>query len=248
MGTPCVAGCGDLAVDVERKQARIGEITLSEGDPITIDGTTGEVIVDDRQLSLAIGKEGQNARLAAKLTGLRIDIKSLSAVEEAEPALQISAEPDVKRETPIWEEIAQQEAAAAAAKPAAAISPAEEVVAAVAETEAPEEPVAPAATAAPQAPAAPERAGAVRFASEVLPAAQPVEPRGGTRRRASAGGGRRGPAGREAEEAARRRGGGRGARGATGRRSLDEEIEEELEAALEGEDFDFFGMRDEEDK
>jgi hypothetical protein len=34
------------------------------------------VVVPDRQLSLAIGKEGQNARLAAKLTGWRIDIKS----------------------------------------------------------------------------------------------------------------------------------------------------------------------------
>ncbi|MFQ5825894.1 MAG: transcription termination factor NusA [Dehalococcoidia bacterium] len=39
------------------------------------------VVVPDRQLSLAIGKEGQNARLAAKLTGWRIDIKSASAVE-----------------------------------------------------------------------------------------------------------------------------------------------------------------------
>jgi transcription antitermination factor NusA-like protein len=39
------------------------------------------VIVPDRQLSLAIGKEGQNARLAAKLTGWRIDIKSVSAAE-----------------------------------------------------------------------------------------------------------------------------------------------------------------------
>jgi N utilization substance protein A len=37
---------------------------------------TAIVIVPDRQLSLAIGKEGQNARLAAKLTGWRIDIKS----------------------------------------------------------------------------------------------------------------------------------------------------------------------------
>jgi N utilization substance protein A len=37
---------------------------------------TATVIVPDRQLSLAIGKEGQNARLAAKLTGWRIDIKS----------------------------------------------------------------------------------------------------------------------------------------------------------------------------
>jgi len=39
------------------------------------------VIVPDKQLSLAIGKEGQNARLAAKLTGWRIDIKSASAAE-----------------------------------------------------------------------------------------------------------------------------------------------------------------------
>ena len=45
------------------------------------------VIVPDNQLSLAIGKKGQNARLAAKLTGMRIDIKSESevAAEEAGP-------------------------------------------------------------------------------------------------------------------------------------------------------------------
>jgi transcription termination/antitermination protein NusA len=40
------------------------------------DVRTAIVVVPDRQLSLAIGKEGQNARLAAKLTGWRIDIKS----------------------------------------------------------------------------------------------------------------------------------------------------------------------------
>ncbi|MFC1897639.1 transcription termination factor NusA [Chloroflexota bacterium] len=39
------------------------------------------VVIPDRQLSLAIGKEGQNVRLAAKLTGWRIDIKSASSVE-----------------------------------------------------------------------------------------------------------------------------------------------------------------------
>jgi N utilization substance protein A len=217
------------------------------------DGTTAEVIVGDRQLSLAIGKEGQNARLAAKLTGLRIDIKSLSAVEDqAEPALQISAEPDVKRETPIWEELAQEEAAAAA-RLAPALSPAEEAAAAASETESPAQPLAPAASTAPPTPTpgASDRPGAVRFASEVLPAT-PADARGAAapaRRRASSGGGRRGPGGREAEEAARRRGpAGRGGRGGAGRRSLDEEIEEELEAALEGEDFDFFGMKDEEDE
>ena len=46
-------------------------------------GKTAIVVVPDKQLSLAIGKEGQNARLAAKLTGWRIDIKSASeAIEE----------------------------------------------------------------------------------------------------------------------------------------------------------------------
>jgi len=43
---------------------------------------TAEVIVPDFQLSLAIGKEGQNARLAARLTGWRIDIKSETQAEQ----------------------------------------------------------------------------------------------------------------------------------------------------------------------
>ena len=46
------------------------------------------VIVPDSQLSLAIGKEGQNARLAAKLTGWKIDIKSQSQADEALEAAQ----------------------------------------------------------------------------------------------------------------------------------------------------------------
>jgi N utilization substance protein A len=46
------------------------------------DSHTATVIVPDDQLSLAIGKEGQNARLAAKLTGWRIDIKSVSMAAE----------------------------------------------------------------------------------------------------------------------------------------------------------------------
>jgi N utilization substance protein A len=43
------------------------------------------VVVPDFQLSLAIGKEGQNARLAARLTGWRIDIRSDAAPESADP-------------------------------------------------------------------------------------------------------------------------------------------------------------------
>jgi N utilization substance protein A len=48
------------------------------------------VIVPDFQLSLAIGKEGQNARLAAKLTGWKIDIRSDTETDAPEPAPQAS--------------------------------------------------------------------------------------------------------------------------------------------------------------
>ena len=54
--------------------------TLLEGE--NDEGKTAIVVVPDKQLSLAIGKEGQNARLAAKLTGWRIDIKSASEASE----------------------------------------------------------------------------------------------------------------------------------------------------------------------
>ena len=47
------------------------------------DERTASVIVPDYQLSLAIGKEGQNARLAARLTGFKIDIKSETQAKEA---------------------------------------------------------------------------------------------------------------------------------------------------------------------
>ena len=53
------------------------------------------VIVPDDQLSLAIGKEGQNARLAARLTGYKIDIKPASQEQELEA---IDAQPDAAPE------------------------------------------------------------------------------------------------------------------------------------------------------
>lgn len=52
--------------------AKVNNVILDEKSSLK----TAVVVVPDRQLSLAIGKEGQNARLAAKLTGWRIDIKS----------------------------------------------------------------------------------------------------------------------------------------------------------------------------
>ena len=61
---------------------------LSPAKPIAVrideDEKIARVTVPDHQLSLAIGKEGQNARLAARLTGWKIDIKSISQMRDRE--------------------------------------------------------------------------------------------------------------------------------------------------------------------
>ena len=59
--------------------AQVIAVAVNEEDPKSKEAM---VIVPDTQLSLAIGKEGQNARLAAKLTGFKIDIKSESQARE----------------------------------------------------------------------------------------------------------------------------------------------------------------------
>ena len=67
----------DIAVYIAKalSPARVIMVYINE------DEKAAKVVVPDAQLSLAIGKEGQNARLAAKLTGWKIDIKSQSQVE-----------------------------------------------------------------------------------------------------------------------------------------------------------------------
>ncbi len=60
--------------------AKVSQVNISD------DGTQADVIVPDHQLSLAIGREGQNARLAARLTGVRVDIRSETQVAEGVPA------------------------------------------------------------------------------------------------------------------------------------------------------------------
>jgi N utilization substance protein A len=73
--------------------ARVLSVQLGEGSQ---NGRTATVVVPDDQLSLAIGREGQNARLAAKLTGWRIDIKSVT--EAAREALQKASDEEVQAE------------------------------------------------------------------------------------------------------------------------------------------------------
>lgn len=78
--------------------ARVVGVYLAESDE---NGKTATVVVPEDQLSLAIGRDGQNARLAAKLTGWRIDIKS--QVEAAIESLQ------KLRENPEYQEMAARE-------------------------------------------------------------------------------------------------------------------------------------------
>lgn len=91
---------------------------------------TALVIVPDHQLSLAIGREGQNARLAAKLTGWRIDIKSESQIKEIEAQKLFVDLPEEEGGTvpaaasaPASSAAASSAAASSAATPAPAAEP-----------------------------------------------------------------------------------------------------------------------------
>ena len=93
--------------------AKFVAAALSPADVVSVTVLPGtqkacRVIVPDDQLSLAIGKEGQNARLAARLTGYKIDIKPASQAAEfeaqqqeapEEPAAEAEAEPEAAEET-----------------------------------------------------------------------------------------------------------------------------------------------------
>jgi len=111
------------------------------------------VVVPDKQLSLAIGKEGQNARLAARLTGWRIDIKSVSAAE-AEKA--VPQELETVTEEPILAEPAELE-------PVSDIE-VEEPTEALAVSEVPSQPL--------------EEKLQIRFAEDILPSLPTTEKQG----------------------------------------------------------------------
>lgn len=81
-------------------------------DPVTIEREDGEeeqersctVVVPDDQLSLAIGKRGQNARLAARLTKYKIDIKSASEMEELQAQAETAEDQPATDDQPLVDE------------------------------------------------------------------------------------------------------------------------------------------------
>jgi len=228
------------------------------------DENTAYVAVPDKQLSLAIGKEGQNARLAAKLTGRRIDIRPESALMAAGEDMFAPPEPNM-------EAIPVDRAAAAAAsagaqttdavapsqaayarpglpgefpKPEVAPVPTEEEIRLTPEQEilaeiVDEEPEVEETAAVAEEPERVERprsdrpaASGLRFAEEIREVQRVDDDEEANRRDRRR---RRGPA---AAGPARTPRPARGPAGGGGRRfDLDEIDEEEIEAALHGDDF-----------
>ncbi|MDD5590428.1 MAG: transcription termination factor NusA [Dehalococcoidales bacterium] len=134
---------------------------------VEVNGDAAVAVVPDGQLSLAIGREGQNVRLAAKLTGLRIDIKSASEAEAEAQAKPLPAE--VEESAAVGEEISGE-------------MPAVEDMARVDIAEAEEEevgiPLEPISTDIPAPVAQPKVAAdkaRIRFAEEIV-IPQPVKP------------------------------------------------------------------------
>ena len=119
---------------------------LSPSEPVHVElsseDQTAIVVVPDRQLSLAIGKEGQNTRLAARLTGWRLDIKGLTEWEElrqqrlieTQQKVALAAEVEAADQQPVTEEevvpLVVAEAEQVAIEAEAAIAQAEAEVAA----------------------------------------------------------------------------------------------------------------------
>ena len=108
--------------------AQVESVTINTAENVAV------VVVPDRQLSLAIGREGQNARLAAKLTGWRIDIKSTSIAlaEKAakDKTIQETSEEPSTDEEPTEAVIETPPAAAQKVEATAAVAKAEQPAAA----------------------------------------------------------------------------------------------------------------------
>ncbi len=146
--------------------AKVMHVWLSEGEDADSPARgTANVVVPDDQLSLAIGREGQNARLAAKLTGWRIDIRAES--EAGDLIERIRADEEVRAR----ERAASAAAAAEALAATAAALAAKERVAGEAEAEAAAEVVAEPAAAEVETPAAAAVVEAVAEPAAVEPAA-----------------------------------------------------------------------------
>ena len=102
-------------INCDENPAILIENALSPAKVIAVmadpDEKTALVVVPDYQLSLAIGKEGQNARLAARLTGFKIDIKSETQARESGDFYDYDEEDDEYYDEDEYEEASEEAAA-----------------------------------------------------------------------------------------------------------------------------------------
>ena len=94
MGSPCVAGAGDVVVDAAKRRIRAGEATLKEGDWISIDGSTGEVFIGQAKTIGADPSSGHLAKFMAFVDEFRtIGVRTNAEVpREARTARSFGAE------------------------------------------------------------------------------------------------------------------------------------------------------------
>jgi N utilization substance protein A len=85
--------------------AKVKEVHIDE------ESKTADVVVSEHQLSLAIGKEGQNARLAARLSGYKVDIRSDNegATPEESPVAEVAPDTASSEDVAIVDQIADEE-------------------------------------------------------------------------------------------------------------------------------------------
>lgn len=93
MGKPCVAGCGDAHVDKNSKTLRIGEITIKEGDIISLDGSSGSVIL------------GKVAMIEPKVSG---DFKILMDYADSKRRLKVLANADTPHDAKVARDFGAQ--------------------------------------------------------------------------------------------------------------------------------------------
>ncbi len=147
----------DIAVFITNalSPAKVTDVIINEEEH------SATVVIPDKQLSLAIGKEGQNVRLAVKLTGWRIDIQSASEAEKER--VEAAEEADTTADDNLISEITEVEAEAPVA--------AEVAAKAAATTKAANRPDNPASLILPTKKAAKKKE--LRFAEEIVPPAAP---------------------------------------------------------------------------
>ena len=122
MGKPSVVGCGALDIDAKAKTLKVGGKTLKEGDAISIDGSTGEVILKELPTSPSEVLQVVAGTLKADEVAALPEVREAAGLGRRDPAARASAPTPTSRATPRWRSRSAR-AASACAAPSTCSSP-----------------------------------------------------------------------------------------------------------------------------